>query len=125
MHFSTDGSEPLLVPVNQMMPDQLSQKQNAVVSLPQSLFKSLNFNNSENVGVFFGIYETANLFPVGGRTADSNAPRQARVCSQVLAATVGENTTIQNLEEPVTVVLRLQIKEGMVGYNIIPIHSTI
>lgn len=96
-----------------MIPLQLSSQQDAAVNLPRSVFQQIN--DSENVGVFFGRYEAATLFPVEGRSAISNtARRQAQVCSRVLAATVGQNVSIQNLEEPVTVLLRLQSKEGMV-----------
>ena len=95
-----------------MTPLQLLPLQDAAINLPQSVFQQIN--DSENVGVFFGRYEAATLFPVDGGSSTSSARRQAQVCSRVLAATVGQNVSIQNLEEPITVLLRLQSKEGMV-----------
>ena len=113
MHLhSTGGNRQELVPSDPMTPLQLSSQQDAAVNLPRSVFQQIN--NSENVGVFFGRYEAATLFPVDGGSATSSVRRQAQVCSHVLAATVGQNVSIQNLEEPVTVLLRLQSKEGMV-----------
>lgn len=109
------GGEPVLGSGNQvaqMVSGQVSMQQDIdAISLPQSLFQKLN-NNSANIGVFYGLYETATLFPVGN--TDTSAPRQLQVCSRILATTVGQNVTIENLEEPVTVTLRLQDKEGMV-----------
>ena len=99
--------------VAQVIPGQPSLQQDIdAISLPQSLFQTIN--NSANIGVFYGLYETATLFPVGRGNTDKSAPRQIQVCSRVLATTVGQNITILNLEEPVTVMLRLQEKEGMV-----------
>ena len=102
---------------NQVISSQLSPEENSAISLPQSLFQNLNRTNSGNIGVFFGLYEMATLFPVSGGNIDSTAPSQLQVCSQVLAATVGQNMTIRDLEEPITAVLRLQIKEGMVSLS--------
>ena len=115
--ISTGGGEPVLASgdqVTQMFPGQVSMQQDIdAISLPQSLFQTLN-DSANNIGVFYGLYETATLFPVGGGNTDTSAPRQLQVCSHVLATTVGQNVTIRNLEEPVTVMLRLREKEGMV-----------
>ena len=97
-----------------MKPGQLLPQQDAAISLPASLFKRIT---SANVGVFFGLYKNATLFPVDGEKADNSASRRTQVGSQVLAATVGQNVSLQNLAqtESVTVVLRLQYKEGTVS----------
>ena len=112
----TGNGEPVLGSgdqVAQMIPRQLSVQQDIdAISLPQSLFQTLN--GSANIGVFYGLYETATLFPVSRGNTNTSAPRQLQVCSHVLATTVGQNITVQNLVEPVTVTLRLQEKEGMV-----------
>ena len=110
----TDGSEALLLSNNQMTPGLLSPQQNAAISLPQSLFQMIN--NSDDIGVFFGVYETATLFPVGEANIASDPSRQFQVCSNVVAATVGQNMSIQNLEDSVTVVLRLRTKQEMVSW---------
>ena len=114
--ISTGGGEPVVASGNQVaqtITGQVSMQQDIdAISLPQSLFQILN--DSANIGVFYGLYETATLFPAGGGNTDTSAPRQLQVCSRVLATTVGRNVTIQNLEEPVTVTLRLRDKEGMV-----------
>ena len=108
----TAGNDPVLASGDQVMPGQLSLQQDVAISLPESLFQMIN--DSTNVGVFFGLYERATLFPVGGGSTDNSALRQAQICSRVLAATVGQNMNLQNLEQPITVVLRLQDKDGMV-----------
>lgn len=113
--YSLGGNRQALVPSDQTTILQLTPDQDAAINLPQSVFQQVN--DSENVGIFFGRYEAATLFPVDGGTATIGARREAQVCSRVLAATVGQNVSIQNLEQPVTVLLRLQDKEGMVRIN--------
>ena len=103
------------------MPDQLTPKQDVVIRLPPSLFQT--FSGRTNLGVFFGRYERATLFPVDGRTSGNNSSRRTQVCSQVVAATVGRNMQLRNLEQPVVVTLRLQIKQGNVSS--IPIMNRI
>ena len=95
------------------MPGQLSPQQDVVIRLPPSLFQTIS--GSANLGVFFGRYERATLFPVGRRMSESNNSRQMQVCSQVVAATVGRNMQLQNLEQPIIVTLRLQTKQGNVS----------
>ena len=94
------------------MPGQLAPQQDAAISLPASLFRRVN--DRENIGVFFAFYETATLFPVGGGRSDREAPRQTQVGSQILAATVDSAEELVDLEEPVTVVFRLQVNDTMV-----------
>ena len=67
--------------------------------------------------MFFGLYKTATLFPVSEQGSEG---REMRVISRVLAATVGQNLNISNLNEPVTVVFKplSTIEEGEVGYLI-------
>ena len=87
---------------------QLSPQQVASIHLPASLFAILN--DSTQVGVFYGIYENSTLFPVRETSASTSALRETQVHSVVLAATVGQNVTIQNLTDFVTVAFRLQNK---------------
>ena len=102
----TGGNDTAL---DQTMPGQFSSQDDVAVRLPPSLFERLR--RRANVGVFFGRYEAATLFPVRGETVNSESSRRERVvCSNVVAATVGENMRLQNLEQPVTLALRLQNK---------------
>ena len=81
------------------MPGQLSQDQVAAISLPGSLFQSIN-DSGDNVGLFFAHYNTPTLFPIDGGSAE--------VGSCVLAATVGgPDLLFQDLVENVTIVFRL------------------
>jgi hypothetical protein len=100
---TSDGSSPLQEPN---------------VSLPASLFQMLN--SSSSVGVFYGIYDSAILFPVTDSQGNStNGDRQTEVISSVVAVTVGQNDmTFENLPQSVTIVLGLQREEGMVSSNI-------
>ena len=97
--------------LDQRIPGQLSPQQDAVIRLPPSLFQTISDNT--NLGVFFGRYETATLFPVDRGTSQSSTSRRTQVCSQVVAATVGQNMRLKNLEQHVTVTLRLQNKQGV------------
>ena len=95
------------------MAGQLTPEQTAAISLPASLFQLID--NRTNVGVFFALYNSSVLFPVnGGNNINSDALRNTEVGSRVVAVTVGPGLEFQNLSEPVTIVLRLQITEGQV-----------
>ena len=97
-------------------PGELSSDQDAAISLPASLFERVN--DEENVGVFFAIYETSTLFPVGRDNAvsDGNTIRQTQVGSQIVAATVDSSQELVDLENPVTVVFRLQFNTSSEVY---------
>ena len=100
------------------MPGQLDTLQTAAINLPPSLFAIIN--DHPNVGVFFALYNNSILFPVnGGRITDQT--RRPEVVSNVLAATVGPGIIFQNLEENVTVVLRVQVPPLMVSKMLIHI----
>lgn len=99
--------------MDQRIPGQLSSQQDVVIRLPPSLFQTIS--GRANIGVFFGRYERATLFPVGRRMSENINSRQTQVCSQVVAATVGRNMQLHNLEQPVIVTLRLQTKQGNVS----------
>ncbi len=91
------------------IPGQLPPQQRAAISLPASLFQRVS---TPSVGMFFGLYENATLFPVGGENIDSGAPGQPQVCSHILSATVGQNIDLRNLnsEDPVKLTFRLEDK---------------
>ena len=93
------------------MPGELSPRQDAAISLPASLFESIN--DREDVGIFFALYDTPTLFPVNGGN-NRGAPRQTEVGSRVLAATVGPGLNFPNLVDNVTIVLRLVTTEDLV-----------
>lgn len=98
-------------------PGQLLPQQDAAISLPSSLFKTIKSRDMSNIGLFFAAYENAALFPVGREVDDSSTTEQTQVCSRVLAATVGQSISIENLKpnESVTVTFRLKNKIGMVS----------
>ena len=99
---------------NQIEPGQLSHQLDAAISLPASLFERID--DRVNVGVFFALYETPTLFPVGGQLIDrTSLSRNNVVGSDILATTVGPGINFQNLDDPVTIVLRLQVTEGSVS----------
>ena len=90
------------------MPGQLSPQQYAAIRLPASLFRVIG--DRDNVSVFFALYDAPILFPVnGGNSISSDGSIQTEVGSSVLAATVGPDINFMNLEEPITIVLRLQV----------------
>ena len=88
------------------MPGQLSQDQDAAISLPASLFQ--NITDRDNVGLFFALYDTPILFPINGEgNISRHAPRRPGVGSHILGAIVGPDLSFQNLKENITIVLRL------------------
>ena len=88
---------------DEVMPGELSPRQDAAISLPASLFESIT--DREDVGIFFALYDTPILFPVN-RGSSRDESRRTEVGSRVLAATVGPDLNFQNLTENVTIVLR-------------------
>ena len=91
--------------------DLLSQH-NAAIILPRSLFGSIDKVSS--IGTVFGLYDNTNLFPVGGRNndTDADATTLTQTGSQILSATVGNDSIeLENLVEPVSVTLRLNIND--------------
>jgi hypothetical protein len=107
--IGADINEAMLGSGDQVMPGKLPSQQNAAIVLPGSLFERINL---PTVGAVFGVYESANLFPVAG--ADYNDTIVTEVGSQILSATVG-NTSINldDLREPVSVTLRLNINDSV------------
>lgn len=94
---------------NQVRPGELPSQQNAAIILPGSLFERIN---QPTVGAVFGVYESTNLFPVGGM--DYNDTIVTEVGTQILSATVGNtNVNLDDLSEPVTVTLRLNINDSV------------
>ena len=108
--LGADVNKTVLGSGNQVRPGELSSQQNAAIVLPGSLFKRII--NQPTVGAVFGVYESTNLFPVAG--TDYNDTIVTEVGTQILSATVG-NTSIHldDLSEPVTVTLRLNINDSV------------
>lgn len=98
---------------DQVEPGQLSSQLDAVIGLPATLFEQID--DRDNIGIFFALqlHEASTLFPISGNL--SSTPRKASVGSHILAATVGPGINFQNLDEPVTILLRLQITNGNVN----------
>ena len=103
----------MLAAGDEVRPGQLPPQQEAAISLPALLFQMIA--DRTNVGVFFALYDTPILFPVdGGSNINSDTPRKTEVGSRVLAATVGPGLDFPILDDPVIVVLRLQITDTRV-----------
>ena len=99
---------------DQVEPGQLSPQLDAAVSLPATFFEQID--DRDNIGIFFALHEASTLFPIGGNPSNTFlSPRKASVGSHILAATVGPGINFQNLDEPVTILLRLQITNGNVS----------
>ena len=114
--FSTVGdNEVTSVTGDVVEAGKLSPQLNTAVRLSASLFQQID--DRPNVGIFFALYESSSLFPVGGETVNniSASPIMTVVGSQVLAATVGSGINFQNLSEAITIVFRLQVPDGSVS----------
>ena len=97
---------------DEVVPGQLPAQFDAAIGLPASLFQQIN--DRLIVGLFFAHYDVPTLFPVAGESDGSALPRQTVVGSDIIAATVGPGLNLQNLIEPVVVLLRLQVAEEIV-----------
>ena len=106
-----------MVPISedQVKSDQVLSMIDAAISLPASLFELID--DHTNVGVFVALYKMSTLFPVDGGNSNA-ALKQTIVGSHVLATTVGLGMNFQNLDEPITVVLKLQVPERRVNTTI-------
>ena len=115
-HVILGDNDLLLTSGDQVEPGELPAQFDAAISLPASLFGRIN--DRLNVGVFFAYYETTILFPVAGESDGSSLPRFTTVVgSDIIAATVGPGLSFQNLDEPVIILLRLQVAEGSVSQS--------
>ena len=79
----------------------------AAAFLPPSLFQSIP---RLDVGIFFAVYDVGVLFPIMNSTQidqTNNASITTVVGSSILAATVGPGLSFSGLEEPVSILLRL------------------
>jgi hypothetical protein len=114
-HAITAGDSDLMLgSEDQAELSQFSSQVDAAISLPATLFDLVD--NRDNIGVFFALHEASTLFPIGGNSSGTFiSPRKASVGSHILAATVGPGINFQNLDEPVTILLRLQITNGNVS----------
>ena len=110
----------MLSPDDQLESDQLEPQFDTAISLPASLFEQID--DRDNVGVFFALHEASNLFPVGAGLGDSsntlNNFNYPSIGSHILAATVGVGINFQNLDEPVSVLFRLQITNNTVSRTV-------
>ena len=80
-----------------------SVSESGSITLPQSLFKSLNLSNDTEIGVLFGAYKSSILFPQANQTNIDFA-----VDSTLVSATIiGFEDHIIDLEEDVSIMLRL------------------
>ena len=113
-YFQIQGdTEVVLASESYVTPGQLPPQLNAAISLPASLFQIINNSPNLTVGVFFALYDTPILFPVnGGNNRNNDGSIQTEVGSSVLAATVGPDINFQNLIDPITIVLRLQVSDS-------------
>ena len=89
--------------------DALNENETAAAFLPASLFQLITDGRDE-VGLFFALYSTAELFPITNdvqRVSGTNETITTIVASPVLGATVGPGLSFNDLAEPVRILLRL------------------
>ena len=119
-YYIIGDNDQMLGPDDQLEPDQLSPQSDAAISLPASLFERID--DRDDVGVFFALHEASNLFPVGVGLGDSsntlNNFNFPSVGSHILAVTIGVGINFQNLDEPVSILFRLQITNNTVSRTV-------
>ena len=96
----------------------LNESEIAAAFLPASLFRSIPDELFSEVGLFFVVYSTGELFPITDNVQivpGTNETITTIVGSPVLGATVGPGLSFSNLAEPVSILLRLNELE--VGYG--------
>ena len=93
----------------QVIPGGLATQEVAAIRIPASLFQRIE-NVSEtrdaSVGVFFAVYDVPSLFPLSPANEEN---KNRTVGSRILAATVGSGFDFSNLDEPVSIALRLTL----------------
>lgn len=95
---------------------QTISQEDTSISLPPSLFNNQNISlDHPNIGIAFGNYYIATLFPVGEERAGSIGGKQTQVGSNIVSAIVGRGIEFEKLLEPVTTRFRLQISQGKVS----------
>ena len=110
-----DVNSAILGSGNQVTSGELPSQHNVAIVLPGSLFEHNNIIKLPSVGTVFGIYESTNLFPVAG--TDYNDTIVTETGSQILSAIVGNGSiNLENLREPVSVTLRLNINDTVSTY---------
>lgn len=84
------------------------------ISLPPSLFKRISERDTNSTGLVFTVYRKSTLFPVSGGRASSNssasmaAGETTEVGTDIIAANVGRGAEFESLQDPVTIILRLE-----------------
>lgn len=92
-----------------IQPEEISPEQDAI-NLPPALFKKEMISDYDNIGLFFILYNSSTLFPVNaGKNLSSDRSIETVVGSRIIAATVGVNLTLHNLEEQESVTIVLQL----------------
>lgn len=97
-----------------MRPGELPPEKEASIILPGSLF--LHVDDRSDIGSFYGLFDSTNLFPIRGGNTDNqaNATRVTKLGSSILSATVGdESVSFENLHEAVSVTLRLNFNDSV------------
>ena len=80
------------------------------ISLPGPVFERISDTNS--TGLVFTLYGESTLFPVGNQSSSDNNNSRTIVGSRIIAANVAQsNTSFEDLQEPIIVVLPLEIGE--------------
>ena len=96
-----------------MVTGELPPGINIAVSLPPLLFERVNVRASSSL--VFARYNESTLFPVnGGANMNSTTLRQTMVVTDILAATVVEETFTDLDEDNVTIIFQLEIPDGKV-----------
>lgn len=83
----------------------------ASVSLPPSLFQTIDDDVGDSIGIFFALYSAPTLFPLRVSLLEeaeaANSTFRTVVSSPVVAATVGPGQEFNNLVMPVEIDLRI------------------
>ena len=99
----TDNNKALAGPERQVGSGQLHPDQDAAVNLPASIFQRIE--NLKAIGIFFALYDTPILFPLNRERRVHN--NETSVGSPVLSVTIGPGLNFQDLQNNITIVLRL------------------
>ena len=96
------------------------------ISLPGSIFQQVN-TTTNSTGLVFTLYRESTLFPVGRRTLSSSNTAVTQVGSQIIAASIVQDTIFENLQDLVTVQLWLELNEMVGDYTCIitSLHVTL
>jgi hypothetical protein len=115
--FTITESIPRGIRSSETISNSFGENRNSSIHLPASVFQQIGSSmNSNMTGLVFTLYKASTLFPVGDRAGSGkNNSSMTEVGTHIIAANIN-GQDVEDLKEPVTITLQLNIREGVCNY---------